>query len=80
MSIFEIKEQLSHSHIANWSADEYSRGAYSFETLKRTAAAKILNTPIESTIYFSGEGLYNGSAGGTVEAALVSGNLVTDKI
>ena len=38
-------------------------------------AREQLTTPVEQTIYFAGEALYNGDAPGTVEAALVSGYL-----
>jgi predicted NAD/FAD-dependent oxidoreductase len=37
------------------------------------AARKILKTPVEQTIYFAGEALFDGEQLGTVEAALVSG-------
>jgi len=36
----------------------------------------VLLTPEENTIFFAGEGLYDGPEMGTVEAALVSGKEV----
>jgi monoamine oxidase len=36
-----------------------------------TAAKELLNTPVSHTIFFTGEGLYEGPSPGTVEAAIV---------
>ena len=44
------------------------------------SARKILNIPIQETIFFAGEALYEGNAPGTVEAALVSGREAAKKI
>jgi len=43
-------------------------------------AKKLINSPIEGTIYFAGEAFYEGPSFGTVEAALVSAKNVVDKI
>jgi monoamine oxidase len=40
----------------------------------------ILCDPVEDTIFFAGEALYDGSEMGTVEAALVSGKRVAKEI
>jgi hypothetical protein len=37
------------------------------------AARAVLAAPVANTLFWAGEGLYEGPAGGTVEAALVSG-------
>jgi len=39
-----------------------------------------LNEPVEKTIFFAGEYLYEGPAMGTVEAALTSGLRTADQI
>jgi monoamine oxidase len=77
-SIFSIAEQQLHQlltawHIAKWQTNEYYLGAYSYSTLQTTAARQLLNKPVDDTIYFAGEAIYDGISGGTVEAALVSG-------
>ncbi|HTD95150.1 MAG TPA: NAD(P)/FAD-dependent oxidoreductase [Chitinophagaceae bacterium] len=66
----EIKEQLVASAIFNWKTNEYAHGAYSYATPASHAARKILTTPVAGSLYFSGEGLYEGAALGTVEAAI----------
>nr|WP_294942084.1 NAD(P)/FAD-dependent oxidoreductase [uncultured Mucilaginibacter sp.] len=70
--IQELKDKLVARRIMNWTADPFTRGSYGYDTVEAPEARKVLNTPIENTIYFCGEYLYNGTAMGTVEAALSS--------
>lgn len=69
----QIKELVTASHIARWQANPYCLGAYSYNKLLTKVARQLLNEPIQNTLYFAGEALYDGNDGGTVEAALVSG-------
>ena len=75
----EMKQQLTTSHIVNWERDVYAKGAYSYGMVGSEKAKKVLNEPIESTLFFAGEALYSGKSGGTVEAALVQGLEVAKK-
>lgn len=68
-----LKNEIIAWKIVDWLENDYSLGAYSFETIESRAAKEILNKPIQNTLYFTGEALYNGPHPGTVEAALVSG-------
>jgi monoamine oxidase len=70
----ELRKMISSSFVFNWSKYEESSGAYSFSTPESFSARKILNTPVDETIYFAGEALYEGVYSGTVEAALSSGS------
>ena len=76
----EISSLLSGAEVVNWTADPYSRGSYSYATTETKAARAFLNSPINETIYFAGEGLYDGPEMGTVEAALASGKSVAETI
>lgn len=69
----EIKTRIREWHIEDWYADPFSRGAYSYSKVNTPHARKVFNTPVESTIYWGGEALYEGPDPGTVEAALGSG-------
>jgi monoamine oxidase len=71
-----LEERLTAMMVLDWLKMPYFRGGYSFETVRSAAARAILSQPVQDTIYFSGEALYEGSAPGTVEAAFSSG-LVT---
>lgn len=66
--------------IANWPADPYARGAYSYATpASRASRAEILK-PVFGTIFFAGEALYEGKETATVEGALASGLSTAHKI
>ncbi len=80
MSILELKEKITGSQVINWVTDPFSRGAYSYGTVKGTDAIKFLSKPVESTIFFAGEAFYDGTLMGTVEAALDSGLKTAKKI
>ena len=76
----EITKLLATSKVLNWTADIYSRGSYSYATTKTATARKMLCMPVENTIYFAGEAMYEGPEMGTVEAALASGKSVAELI
>ena len=80
IKVEELKAKLAASHVANWGADPYSRGAYSYSTLASTKARKELIKPVEDTLYFAGEALDEGHQTGTVEAALKDGVRVAKQI
>ena len=73
LEIGELRNITGRTHIFNWSKYDESLGAYSYSTPDSSNARKLLNTPVENTVFFSGEGLYDGEFSGTVEAALTSG-------
>jgi monoamine oxidase len=68
-----LKEKLIAWHVANWTADAYIYGSYAYDTVDTSAALQILKQPVADTMYFAGEFMYQGTAMGTVEAALTSG-------
>jgi monoamine oxidase len=70
-----LQAQLCASDVYNWGAEPYTYGAYSYPTVGAQAARATLATPVAGTLYFAGEGVYEGASAGTVEAALVSGQV-----
>ena len=77
MRVEQVKALLTAAHVVKWQTNSFSLGAYSYSKLFTEAARKLLNEPVQDTIYFAGEALYDGEAGGTVEAALHSGYSVS---
>ena len=75
-----LRSKLLGSCIYNWSADEFAKGAYSYETIHSKNAKTIITTPVKNTLFFAGEAYYKGSESGTVEAALASGEETAKKI
>lgn len=80
MDAGDLKEQLVAAKIMDWSAEPYVRGGYSFDMVGSDEARKLLLQPVEQTLFFAGEALYEGMAPATVEAALASGKEVAGKI
>lgn len=84
-SIFSIdshilKDKLKWYKVFNWAKDQFTCGSYSYSTLETMNARKILMEPVEVTLFFAGEALYEGPETGTVEAALTSGLKAASKI
>jgi monoamine oxidase len=63
----ELKGKLIAYRIINWTADPFTRGSYAYDT-------------VEDALFFAGDFLYEGTAMGTVEAALTSGKDVAERI
>lgn len=75
-----LKDRLIAWHVANWTADPYIYGSYAYDTVHTGKSLALLNQPVEDTLYFAGEFMYQGPAMGTVEAALTSGRDVAQQI
>jgi monoamine oxidase len=75
-----LSTQLTAALVLDWSDAPYILGGYSFPTVGGQAARALLSTPVEGTLWFSGEGLYEGDTPGTVEAAFSSGLETAKKI
>ncbi|WP_184548980.1 flavin monoamine oxidase family protein [Mucilaginibacter sp. FT3.2] len=76
----ELKQKLVSWHVINWTADEFTRGSYAYDTIDANEARLVLCKPIQDAIFFAGEYLYSGTAMGTVEAALTSGFKVAEQM
>lgn len=69
----DLQAQLVGHYVHNWGSEPYAHGAYSYPTVGGAAARAALAASVADTLFFAGEGVYEGLAAGTVEAALVSG-------
>ncbi len=76
----QVTADLIKGYALNWGSSPFSRGAYAYTTVAQPNAHNILGDPVENTLFFSGEATYDGPHGGTVEAALVSGKSVAEKV
>ncbi|HEV9035747.1 MAG TPA: FAD-dependent oxidoreductase, partial [Puia sp.] len=75
-----LRGALVHSAILDWEDAPSIRGGYSFETVGGETERAALAGPIEDTLFFAGEAVYNGPVPGTVEAAFSSGITVAELI
>ena len=80
INIEECKNNLCQSFVFNWSANKNSLGAYSYATPASRAALEILNKSLIGTVFFAGEGLFEGEYPGTVEAAFMIGKQAAMKM
>ncbi len=80
MPVTALQTLLQSHDIINWTADPFTRGSYTYPTVQTKAALPVLSAPVANTLYFAGEGFYEGPEMGTVEAALTSGKAVADMI
>ena len=71
--INELRLNLTSWHVYNWLDDPLSRGGYSYDVVNGSTYREIVRKPLENTVFFAGEGLFEGIEIGTVEAALVNG-------
>jgi monoamine oxidase len=67
-----IERRLRSAHVANWPADPFARGAYSYVMVGGSDATRELSQPVAGTLFFAGEATESGF-GGTVASALASG-------
>ncbi|HEY6147992.1 MAG TPA: NAD(P)/FAD-dependent oxidoreductase, partial [Thermoanaerobaculia bacterium] len=63
----------------DWTADPFSRGAYSYELVGAGRARSTLARPVENTLFFAGEATHEEHSG-TVEGALLSGQRAAREI
>lgn len=67
-----LHKKLKAHKIINWTNIEHIYGGYSYNMVGSVESKKILQQPVDNTIFFAGEGTYEGESEGTVEAALIS--------
>ncbi len=68
-----LRKKLKAFLVEDWIHDPYTLGGYSYDVVGGAEAKQVLKTPEANTIYFAGEGLFEGPEIGTVEAALATG-------
>jgi monoamine oxidase len=64
----------------DWSADPFSRGAYSYPLPGGADAGRALARPVEGTLFFAGEHTTPSPANGTVHGAMASGLRAAEEV
>jgi monoamine oxidase len=72
-SVVDLERRLRAAYSHNWSSDPLSRGAYSYGGVGAAVARELLRTPVEATVFLSGEALAPQGRNATVPGALASG-------
>jgi monoamine oxidase len=68
-----IEGALVGTHIHNWYADPFARGAYSYVMVGGMDAVRALAAPVEHTLFFAGEATNIDGHTGTVHGAMATG-------
>lgn len=76
----DIDRQLESWHFHNWSADPFSRCAYSYPGVGGIEAARTLAEPVDETLFFAGEATDFRGHNGTVHGAIASGRRTANEI
>jgi monoamine oxidase len=69
----EVRRRIREHWWHDWSADRFSRGAYSYLGVGGTRAHEVLSRPVERTLFFAGEATCGEGLNATMEGALRSG-------
>jgi monoamine oxidase len=76
----EVESRLEAWYHHDWSADPFSRGAYSYVPVGGEDARAVLTEPVADTLFFAGEALAAGAAIGTVHGAIATGQTAARRI
>jgi monoamine oxidase len=68
-----LRAMLIEAWYHNWHSDPFSRGAYSYGVVGGIDAPRVLGRPLDDTLFFAGEATDPDGRGGTVHAAIASG-------
>jgi len=75
-----LRDELLELHTHDWSADPYTRGAYSYVRVGGVDAPATLAAPVHDTIFFAGEATQTDGSAGTVHGAIASGRRAADEV
>jgi monoamine oxidase len=75
----KLRRRLRGSHLHDWSADPFSRGAYSYQVVGGASAPDALARPVAGTLFFAGEAT-EGRRSGTVPGAITSGRAAARRV
>jgi monoamine oxidase len=76
----DVEELVVGAFLHDWSADPFTRGAYSHATAGAEDAPVELAVPIQATLFFAGEATAPGGENGTVSGALESGRRAANQV
>ena len=75
-----LSAMLQAHHLANWQADPFSRGAYSYVPVGGLDARELLAKSVDSTLFFAGEATHYEGQAGTVAGAIASGHRAAKEV
>jgi monoamine oxidase len=79
MDAARLRRRLRGWRLHDWSADPFSRGAYSYQVVGGASAPDALARPVAGTLFFAGEAT-EGLKSGTVPGAIASGRAAARRV
>src|SRR6185436_8798671 len=79
-SVEKLRAHLKRSFVADWQADPFSKGAYSYAPVGNLAARQKLAEPIAETLFFAGEATNTEGFSGTVHGAIATGRRAAQQV
>jgi monoamine oxidase len=80
LSTRSVEEQLAACVVADWQADPFSRGAYSYVPVGAITAPIVLAEPVANTLFFAGEATDSDGNSGTMHGAIATGYRAADEL
>lgn len=75
-----VEAEVEAWHFHDWTADPFSRGAYSYVPTGALPAQEALGRPVDDTLFFAGEATATDGWNGTVDGAILSGRRAAREI
>jgi monoamine oxidase len=75
-----LQKRLTSGRVADWQADPFSLGAYSYVPVGAAQAPSILARPVADTLFFAGEATSLDGHWGTVHGAIATGYRAADEV
>ena len=75
-----VERRLCAYYIADWQADPFSAGAYSYVPTGSITAPIVLAEPVANTLFFAGEATVTDGNTGTMNGAIASGYRAADEV
>jgi monoamine oxidase len=75
-----VDRRIESAFVADWQADPFSRGAYSYVPVGAITAPMALAEPVANTLFFAGEATDTDGRCGTMDGAIASGYRAADQL
>jgi monoamine oxidase len=75
-----LDRRIHAAFVADWQADPFSRGAYSYVPVGAITAPMVLSEPVANTVFFAGEATDTDGNCGTMHGAIATGYRAADQL
>ena len=75
-----IERRLQEFVVADWQANPFSLGAYSYVPVGAITAPMVLAEPVANTLFFAGEATNSDGDAGTMHGAIATGYRAADEL